>query len=85
MQIHPIYVVFLGGFVYNTILSCYVHGESLTRGRENVACGRGDFSATSMVVTPHCGDHSLSVDLTSDEISATGGRQRFARSHLVLV
>ena len=34
-----------------------------------------------MVMTPHCGDHSLSVDLTSDEISATGGRQRFALSN----
>ena len=32
-----------------------------------------------MVVTPHRGDHSLSVDLTSDEISVTYGRQRFAR------
>ena len=30
-----------------------------------------------MVVTPHCGAHSLSDDLTSDEIPATGGRQRF--------
>ena len=30
-------------------------------------------------MTPHCGDHSLSGDLTSDETSATGGRQRFAR------
>ena len=25
-----------------------------------------------MVVTPHCGAHSLSDDLTSDEIPATG-------------
>ncbi len=37
-------------------------------------------SATSMVATPHWGARSLSVDLTSDETPATGGRQRFARS-----
>ena len=37
------------------------------------------FPASSMVVTPHWGDYSLSDDLTSDEISATGGPQRFAR------
>ncbi len=36
-------------------------------------------SATSKVVTPHCGAHSLSVDLTFFEISATGGQKRFAR------
>ena len=33
-----------------------------------------------MVVAPHCGANSLSVDLTSFEASATGGRKRFARS-----
>ncbi len=38
-------------------------------------------SATSIVATPHWGDCSFSVDLTSDEISATGGRQRFALSN----
>ena len=32
-------------------------------------------SATSMVVTPHCGDHFLSVEKATDEISATGGRR----------
>ena len=36
------------------------------------------FPATSMVVTLHWRDHFLSVDLTSFEISATGGRKRFA-------
>ena len=35
----------------------------------------GTTSATSKVVTPHRGDHSLSVDLTSFENSATGGRK----------
>ena len=35
-------------------------------------------SASSMVVAPHCGDNSLSDDLSADEISATGGRHRFA-------
>ena len=35
-------------------------------------------SASSIVVTPHRGDYSFSLDLTADEISATGGRQRFA-------
>ena len=30
-----------------------------------------------MVATPHCGACSLSVDLTSAETPATGGRQRF--------
>ena len=34
--------------------------------------------ATSMVMAPHWGDHSLSVDLSPVEISATGGRQGFA-------
>ena len=34
--------------------------------------------ATSMVVTPHRGAHSLSVDLRTDEISATGGHRFFA-------
>ena len=28
-----------------------------------------------MVVTPHCGDHSLSVEKGFDEISATGGHR----------
>ena len=37
-------------------------------------------SAISMVATPRWGDCSLSIDLTSDEISATGGRQRFVLS-----
>ena len=32
-------------------------------------------SATSMVVTPHRGDHSLSVEKEIDEISATGGHR----------
>jgi hypothetical protein len=35
----------------------------------------GTTSATSKVVTPHRGDHSLSVDLTSFENSAAGGRK----------
>ena len=35
-------------------------------------------SAISMVATPHCGDCSLSDDLSSDEASATGSRQSFA-------
>ncbi len=34
--------------------------------------------ATLMVVTLHWRAHSLSVDLTSDKTSATGGCQRFA-------
>ena len=42
-------------------------------------------TAISMVVTPHCGAHSLSIDLTSDEISATGGRQRFALERFTLL
>ncbi len=42
-------------------------------------------TALSMVVTPHCGAHSLSIDLTSDEISATGGRQRFALERFALL
>ena len=46
-----------------------------TRLSENIS--RRD-SATSMVATPHRGACSLSVDLTSDEISVTGSRQRFA-------
>ena len=36
-------------------------------------------SANNIVATPHRGACSLLFDLTSDEISATGGRQRFAR------
>ena len=32
-----------------------------------------------MVVTPHCGAYSLSLDLRSDEISATGGHRFFAQ------
>ena len=39
----------------------------------------GNPSASSMVVAPPRGANSLSLDLTSDEIPATGGRQRFAR------
>ena len=35
----------------------------------------GTTSATSMVATPHRGDRSLSVDLTSFETSATGGQK----------
>ena len=31
-----------------------------------------------MVVTPHWGAHSLSLDLSSDKISATGSCQSFA-------
>ena len=37
-------------------------------------------SASSMVVIPHRGTHSLSLDLSADEASATGSRQRFALS-----
>jgi len=36
-------------------------------------------SANNIVATPYNGACSLLFDLTSDEISATGGRQRFAR------
>ena len=35
-----------------------------------------------MVVTPHCGDHFLSVDLRIDEISATGSHRFFAHAGL---
>ena len=35
-------------------------------------------SATSMVVTPHCGDHSLSVEKAADEIPSTGGHRRLS-------
>ena len=38
-----------------------------------------------MVVTLHWRAHSLSIDLTSDEISATGGRQRFALERFALL
>ena len=38
-----------------------------------------------MVATPHWGDSSLSIDLTSDEISATGGHQRFALERFALL
>ena len=38
-------------------------------------------TAISMVATPHWGACSLSVDLTSFEISATGGRKRFAHAY----
>jgi len=41
-------------------------------------CNEKNRSATSVCATPHRGARSLSVDLTSFEISATGGRQRFA-------
>ena len=42
-------------------------------------------TAISMVATPHWGDSSLSIDLTSDEISATGGHQRFALERFALL
>ena len=42
-------------------------------------------SAISMVVTLHWRAHSLSIDLTSDEISATGGHQRFALERFALL
>ena len=42
-------------------------------------------TAISMVATPHWGDSSLSIDLTSDEISATGGHQRFALERFTLL
>ena len=45
----------------------------------------GAFTAISMVATPHWGDCSLSIDLTSDEISATGGHQRFALERFALL
>ena len=35
----------------------------------------GNLSATEIVGTPHCGDSSFSVELSSDETSATGGCQ----------
>ena len=38
-----------------------------------------------MVATPHWGDSSLSIDLTSDEISVTGGHQRFALERFALL
>ena len=43
-----------------------------------VTVGLEPTSATSMVVTPHCGDHSLSVEKATDEIPATGGRRRLS-------
>ena len=42
-------------------------------------------TAISMVATPHWGDSSLSIDLTSDEISATGGHLRFALERFALL
>ena len=42
-------------------------------------------TAISMVATPHWGDCSLSIDLTSDDISATGGHQRFALERFALL
>ena len=33
-------------------------------------------TATSIVVTPHCGDHSFSVENDADETPRTAGRQR---------
>ena len=42
-------------------------------------------TAISMVATPHWGACSLSIDLTSDEISATGGHQRFALERFALL
>ena len=35
-------------------------------------------SATDIVVTPHCGAHSLSVEKAACEISSTGGRRRLS-------
>ena len=35
-------------------------------------------SATSIVVTPHCGDHSFSVENKFFEISAAGGRKIYS-------
>ena len=43
-----------------------------------IAARSGIPSANSIVATPHCGACSLEFDLSSDEISATGGRQSFA-------
>ena len=37
------------------------------------------YTAISKVVTPHRGDYSLSIDLSSFEISATGSRKSFAQ------
>jgi len=38
------------------------------------------YSAASIVVTPHWGDHSVSADLSPDDTSATGSRQGFDRA-----
>ena len=38
----------------------------------------GQASATAIVATPHCGACSFAVDLSSDDISRTAGRQSFA-------
>ena len=35
-------------------------------------------TATSIVVTPHCGDHSFSVENKFFEISAAGGRKIYS-------
>ena len=43
-----------------------------------VTVGLEPTSATSMVVTPHCGDHSLSVEKAADEIPSTGGHRRLS-------
>ena len=43
--------------------------------------GANPCSASSMVVTPRCGDYSLSLDLSADKTSATGSCQRFALSN----
>ena len=45
----------------------------------------GALTTISMVATPHWGACSLSIDLTSDEISATGGHQRFALERIALL
>lgn len=39
-------------------------------------------TATSIVVTPHCGDHSFSVENEIDEIPATGGHRFHSHSAL---
>ena len=36
---------------------------------------RGTFSANFIVVTPHCGAHSLKFENPADEISATGSHR----------
>jgi hypothetical protein len=43
-----------------------------------VTVGLEPTSATSLAVTPHCGDHSLSVEKAADEIPSTGGHRRLS-------